>query len=196
MAYAIYSSANQMYLPTVDRSIRDENRHALLRRWRFSQSALADNVRLSQQWFPGQRTVLEVLSVLSEHEVQDLADCGLPLFAVRTPVATPNGSVNSQEPKDALHAEAIEEVFMALMSRLDSLRTSHTQAAMLYDLQASQASLISRHSPRELHAVACDPAVVLLPSVSDEYFLIAATSPMSYRKRTVLACTSRRKRMI
>lgn len=184
----------RMYLPIVDRSIRDENKNALLRRWSFASSELANDIRVCQQWFPGQRALLEVLTVLSEDEVVELADCGLPLFSIRTPMAAQNGVFESHKPKDAFQAEAVEEVFMALMSRLDSLRTSPTQASMLYDLQAAQASLISRHSPRELHVIATDPAVVLLPAVADEYFLIASTTPMTFRERTVLAGTARRKR--
>ena len=187
-------TAKCMYLPTVDRSIRDENKCALLRRWSFATSELANDNRVCQQWFPGQRTLLEVLSVLSKEEVIELADCGLPLFSIRTPMAAQNGVFESHKPKDAFQAEAIEEVFMALISRLDSLRTSHTQAVMLYDLQPAQASLISRHSPRELHVIATDPAVVLLPTGADEYFVIASASPMTFRERTVLAGTARRKR--
>lgn len=183
-----------MYLPTVDRSIQDENKSALLRRWAFASTELANDMRICQQWFPGQRALLEVLSVLSEEQVHELADCGLPLFSVRPPVAAQNDAFESHRPKDAFQAEAIEEVFMALISRLDSLRTSPTQAAMLFDLPSAQASLISRHSPRELHVIATDPAVVLLPTVADEYFLIAATTPMTFRERTVLAGTARRKR--
>ena len=183
-----------MYLPTVDRSIQDENKSALLRRWAFASTDLANDIRICQQWFPGQRALLEVLSVLNEEQVHDLADCGLPLFSVRPPIAAQNDAFESHRPKDAFQAEAIEEVFMALISRLDSLRTSPTQAAMLFDLPSAQASLISRHSPRELHVIATDPAVVLLPTVADEYFLIAATTPMTFRERTVLAGTARRKR--
>lgn len=183
-----------MYLPTVDRSIRDENRSALLRRWYFVASDLANDNRICQQWFPGQRTLLEVLSVLSKEEVFELAECGLPLFSIRTPMVAQNDVFETHEPKNAFQAEAIEEVFMALISRLDGLRTSHTQAVMLYDLQPAQASLISRHSPRELHAIATDPAVLLLPTVADEYFVIASTSHMTFRERTVLAGTVRRKR--
>ena len=190
------SPIKRMYLPTVDRSIRDENRSALLRRWAFSCTELANDLRVCQQWFPGQRTLLEVLSVLCEEQVNELADCGLPLFSVRTPMAAQNGCFETHKPKDSFQAEAIEEVFMALISRLDSLRTSPTQASMLYDLQSAQASLISRHSPRELHVIATDPAVVLLPTVADEYFMLAATAPMTFRERTVLAGTARRKRAI
>lgn len=190
----IVATAKCMYLPTVDRSIRDENKSALLRRWSFAASELSNDIRVCQQWFPGQRTLLEVLSVLSEEEVVELAGCGLPLFSIRTPLAAQNGVFESHKPRSALQAEAIDEVFMALISRLDSLRTSPTQAAMLYDLQSAQASLISRHSPRELSVIATDPVVVLLPAVADEYFLIASASGMTFRERTVLAGTARRKR--
>jgi hypothetical protein len=180
-------AAKAMYLPTVDRSIRDENKSALMRRWGFASSELANDIRICQQWFPGQRALFEVLSVVDESKVAEMADCGLPLFSVRTPMTAQNGVFESHKPKDAFQAEAIEEVFMALISRLDSLRTSHTQATMLYDLSSAQASLISRHSPRELHIIATDPAVILLPTV-------AGTTEMTARERTVLAGTARRKR--
>ena len=188
------STTNCRNLPTVDRSIRDENKCALVRRWTFAKSELANDIRVCQQWFPGQRTLLDVLSVLSQEEAIKLADCGLPLFSIRTPIAAQNSEFENHKPKDAFHAEAIEEVFMALISRLDGLRTSHTQAAMLYDLQPTQASFISRHSPRDLHVVAINPSVVLLPNVADEYFVISSASHMTFRERTVLASTSRRKR--
>lgn len=173
------SPIKRMYLPTVDRSIRDENQSALMRRWVFAGTELANDIRIVQQCFPGQRTLLEVLSVLSEELVSELADCGLPLFSVRTPLAAQDGTFEAHKPQNSFRAEAVEEVFMALISRLDALRTSPTQAAMLYDLQPAQASLIGRHNPRELHAMASDPAVVLLPTVSDDFFLIASTTAMT-----------------
>ena len=184
----------RMYLPIVDRSIQDENKSALLRRWNFVSTDLANDIRVRQQWFPGQRVLLEMLTVLNEEQVLELADCGLPLFSIRTPIAAQNDSFDAHKPKDAFQAEAIEEVFMALISRLDCLRTSPTQATMLFDLPSAQASLISRHSPRELHMIATDPAVVLLPTVADEYFLIASTTQLTFKERTVLAGTASRKR--
>lgn len=172
----------------------DENRSALLRRWSFTSTDMFNDTRICQQWFPGQRGVLDVLSVMDEAQVHEMADCRLPLFSVRAPIAANDGVFTSHAPQSEFHVEASAEVFMALISRLDALRTSLTQAAMLYDLPTSQVSWISRHSLRELQAVASDPVAVLLPTVADEYFVIAATTPMTLRERTALAGTARRKR--
>ena len=183
-----------MNLPTVDRSIRDENASALLRRWEYALTNPLFDSSACQQWFPGQRPLLELLSVLSKDQVMDIADVGLPLFTVRTPVSSEFSTNRSLVPaRDLLQQQAAEEVFIALMCRLDSLRTSVTQAQILYDLPPSHATFINRHGPVELRSIASDPSVVLLPSVAMEYFICASSKRIGSRERTVLACASRRK---
>lgn len=188
-----------MYLPTVDRSIRDENASACLRRWSFAvDDPGPDAWGQQQQWFPGQRALLEILSVMTRDQVLRIADCGLPLFTIRTPMAaaSPALPLEFMSPQDAMHAQATEESFVALLCRLDSLRMSATQAAMLYDMPTAHANFINRHGPHELHSIASDPSVVLLPAVADEYFVLSATSEhLTLRERTVLAGASRRKRL-
>jgi hypothetical protein len=185
-----------MQLPTADRSIRDENKSALLRRWHFAHSEDANDISLCQAWFPGQRMLLDLLAVSSIEEAINLADTGLPLFTPRIPMSLADKVFQSFPPTSAMHAEAIEEVFMAMVSRLDALRASPTQGALLYDLQPNQARLIARHNPRELHTISTDPSMLMIPAVSDEYFLIAGTTDLSFKERTVLAGTSRKKRAL
>ncbi len=180
-------------LSVVDRSIRDENRMAILRRREFAARQIVNENKIVEQCFPSQRALLELLCVLDEEQALELADCALPLFTIRLPFAEhANPKIQSQT-QEGVASPSAEEVAMALLSRLDSLRSAHVQAAMLYDLNSAQAAFIGRHTPRELNHIAKDPAVVLLPTVSDEYFQIAATTKMTTRERTVLAGTSRRK---
>lgn len=187
-----------MYLPTVDRSIRDENTSACLRRWSYAVHDRGQDVwGQQQQWFPGQRALLEILSVMTRDDVLRIADCGLPLFTIRAPMVGASAGMPFEfiSPQDAMHAQATEESFVALLCRLDSMRTSATQAEILYDMPTAYAKFINRHGPHELYSIASDPSVVLLPAVADEYFLLSATTEnLSFRERTVLAGTSRRKR--
>ena len=185
-----------MQLPTADRSIREENKSALLRRWHFAHSDEAIDISLSQTWFPGQRLLLDLLAVSSIEEAIVLADTGLPLFTPRIPISLADKIFQSHPPQSAMHAESIEEVFMAMISRLDALRASPTQGALLYDLQPSQARLIARHNPRELHTISTDPSMLMIPAVADEYFLISGTTALSFKDRTVLSGTSRKKRAL
>ncbi len=186
-----------MNLPTVDRSIRDENASAILRRWSYAVNECADEgFSRQQQWFPGQRVLLEILSVMTRDRVLRMADCGLPLFTIRTPMVGSSSALPIQliRPQDEMHAQATQEAFVALMCRLDSLRTSATEAEILYDLPSAHANFINRHGPHELHSLASDPSVVLLPAVADEYFLLSATTQhLTLRERTVLAGAARRK---
>lgn len=187
-------AVKRMHLPTVDRSIRDENVNALLRRWKLACSDSIDDPRVMNRWFPAQRELFSLLSVLSESQVHQLGDCGVPLFSLRLPSVANEAIFASSTPVTGFEAECHEEAFMALVTRLDGLRTSFTQAATLFDLTSGQANMISRHSPRELHSLAGDPAVLLIPAAADEYFIHAGMSEMTARERTVLAATTRRVR--
>ncbi|WP_240523426.1 hypothetical protein [Polaromonas sp. AER18D-145] len=181
-----------MHLPTVERSILDENTFALMRRWKAATVDPIDDPRIMNRWFPGQRELFRILSVLTKEQVVDLADCRMPLFSLRLPVVSSDGVFRKALPSSNFEAECLEEAALALVTRLDALRTSHTQGRILYDLNSAQANFFSRHSPRELYAVATDPAVGLIPASTDEFFTIAAMSKLTSRERTVLAATTRR----
>lgn len=186
--------ANKKHLTTVDKGIRDENMHALARRWKLAQSGLMDDSKMMQTWFPGQQDLFDILSVLTHEQVMRIADCSLPLFSLRLPLGMNDCIFKPYVPKDPFEAEAHEEVFLALVSRLDGLRTSPTSLAVLYDMSPSVANFLNRHSARELHAIAGDRAVVLAPLVADEFFMLASAENMTSRERTVLAGTTRRQK--
>lgn len=186
----------KMYLPTVERSILDENTFALVRRWRVATSDSIKDPRVMNRWFPGQRELFNILSVLNEDQVVHLADCGLPLFSLRLPSVANDGVFRRRSPSSAFEVECLEESALALITRLDALRTSHTQGCVLFDLNSAQANFISRHSPRELHAIASDHAVGLIPASTDEFFTLAAMSTLTLRELTVLAATTRRTRAL
>lgn len=153
-----------------------------------------EDPKIMQRWFPGQRELCNILSVLTLDQVEDMADCGLPLFNLRLPLGINDSFLKQTVPADAFEAEAHQEVFLALVARLDSLRTSPSSLSMLYDMNSAQANFIGRHSSRELHCLAGDPSVVLVPAVTDEYFVLSAAEKMTARERTVLASTTRRQR--
>lgn len=184
------------HLPTVDRNIKDENSFALIMRWTLARNGTINDPRIMNRWFPSQTELFKILSVLTEQQVIDLADCSMPLFSLRLPSVANDGVFHRRPPSTALEAACLEESAIALVSRLDALRTGMTQACILFDVNSSQAAFISRHSSRELHAIASDPAVGLIPASTDEFFTVAAMSTMSTRERTVLATTTRRNRAL
>lgn len=190
------SASSYRHLPTVDKGIREENLHALVRRWKLAQQDVMDDAKLMQRWFPAQRELFHILSVLPLEKVRELADCGTPLFNLRLPMGLNDAMLKQAEPSNKFEAEAHEEAFMSLVARLDGLRTSPNSFSTLYDMSPPQANYIGRHSARELHCIAGDSAVTLIPAVADEYFQIAGTSEMTARERTVLSCTTRRHRTL
>lgn len=182
-------------LPTADRSVRMENRSALLRRWRLLQAGALDDTRVVNRWFPGQRDLLDVLDVLSQDEVEQLADCGTPLFGLQLRCADFDlNACASYSIKEALEVDSVQESFLALSARLDSVRTSVQQACLIFNLSNSEANWLQKFCPQELQLLSRDPSMVLTTAVSKDYFIAAATRSMTAVEKTVLSSVSRRGR--
>lgn len=180
-------------LPTLSRSVRHENRSALLRRWRLKQDGRLEDPRVVNRWFPGQRGLLELLDVLSLEEVERLADCGAPLFAVPLRCTEFSlGACASYSLTDAFEQECVEESFLALSARLDSVRTCMQQGCLIFNLTYAEAAWLSSFCPQELHLLARDPSMVLTAAASSEYFIAAATRSLTTVERTLLGSVSNR----
>lgn len=192
---AVTSPDRIRFLPTSSRSVRLENRAALLRRWRLARAGLLSQPRAVARWFPGQRRLLELLEVLEEVDVERVADCATPLFGLPLGCTElrldPASEYSCQEP---LEQEAAQECFLALSGRLDAIRTSLQQACILFAMAPAEASWLSRHCPHELKVLARDPSMLLNPVASHEFFIAAAhpDSQLSGAERTVLSAVSRR----
>ena len=183
------------FLPTSSRTVWLENRWALLRRWRLVRAGLLSDARLVTRWFPGQRPLLDLLEVLDEADVERIADCGTPLFGL--PLRCTDFSLEACAAFSCLEGieqESVQESFLALSGRLDAVRTSLQQACVLFGMTHAEASWLSRYCPQELHLLARDPAMVLTPIASYEYYVAAAhaDSQLSSSERTVLSAVSRR----
>lgn len=180
--------------PTLLRSVMSENRMMLMRRWRLAQGGLLDDEKTITRWFPGQRNLLEMLEAVSEQEVEQMAECTAPLFAVTLPAGIYPGVFQARTPDNELEIQSEDEIFLSLSVRLDSLRLSTSQAAMIFGLTNSEVNRLSRFGPHELRALARDPMMHVYPVTSDNYFVAAATRTMTEAEKTVLATVSRRSR--
>ncbi len=189
------SSERIRHLPTADRSVRLENRSALLRRWSLLRSGALDDPRLLNRWFPGQRDLLDVLHALTREEVEQLADCGTPLFGLQFRCTDFSlDACATYTITDSLELQSVQESFLALSARLDAVRTSMQQACLIFNLAHSEAGWLQRYCPQELQLLARDPSMVLTSLASAEYFIAAATRTMTSGERTVLGSVSRRSR--
>ena len=129
---AVTSPDRIRFLPTSSRSVRLENRSALLRRWRLAQAGLLSQPRAMARWFPSQRPLLELLAVLEETDVERVADCATPLFGLPLRCIELRLDPGSEYPcLEPLEQEAADECFLALGGRLDAIRTSLQQACIL-----------------------------------------------------------------
>lgn len=183
------------HLPTPSRAVRIENRTALLRRWHLKRTGQLGDPRVVNRWFPGQRDLLEILEVLDLAEVERIADCGVPLFGLQLRCTDFILDVyDDRAPIDLFEQGAVHESFVALMARLDCVRTSLQQACLTFNLTYSEASWLQRYCAHELQALARDPSLQLTPLVSPEFFVAAATRTLTDVERTVLGCVSRRTR--
>lgn len=179
-------------LSTDDRSIRAENLALIMRRWHLAQNGQPENPTVLDRWFPSQRNLMELLSVLDQEEAKQIADCGTPLFSLPRIAHINPADYIGVVTTGVWECGNDEEVYMALMSRLDALRTHRTNAVVNFDLAAAEAQAIAKLSPFELRAVARNPMMVMVPTASDQYFLAAATQALNPVQRTMLATSSRR----
>lgn len=181
---------------TIDRSIRAENKALLLRRWHMAKFAVHENVKTVDRWFAGQRNMLEMLALVDEARVLYMADCGTPLFSVQVPCSFEIMEFPKQQSRDDLEQDGRDEIFMALATRLDALRSTCAQACMLYNLTPLDAQHLMRHGPHELRTMATDPVTKILPAVSDAYYLATANRIMTDAEKTVFASVSRRQKTV
>lgn len=180
-------------LPTLVRSIMAENRAMLLRRWRLAKNGLLDS-KLITRWFPEQKPLLDILGATEEEEqVVRMADCTTALFTVTLPPLTP-GVFTLPHTASELEKANADEIFMALLVRVNGLHLSTQQAIVDFCLSHREANRMGRFGPHELRALACDPMMHTYPIAADAYFIAAATKDMTQAERTVLATVSRRAR--
>ena len=186
--------AQSRMMTTLERNIHSENQSALMRRWDLVQSGEIERIRNVDQWFPCQRELLSFLAEVDRDEVLQMADCTMPLFSMRLPVADLEISTDGRYAKDAFEAACAKENFFALLDRVEARRTDAVQASILYDFQGISPKLWN-HVPRELEAIGMESGVALVPCVTDDYFRFAVRSHMSCRDRSILAATHRRNRI-
>lgn len=129
------------------REVRLENAAALSRRAELAQEGMLEQQRPStlQRFFPGQRELLEVLAVASAEEQHRMANCSTPLFALRfrcTSFRLDLPGVRGWT--DSLEGASIQETFMALVARLDVVRTGLEQARIVYGMTSEEANWLSK----------------------------------------------------
>lgn len=184
---------NVRLLPTIPRSIHLENRSALLRRWRLARSGELSDPRAINRWFPKQRGLFELLAVLDQEDVEQIAATSSPLFGLQIRCtdfrleACADYLIN-----DRLEVESVEESFLALSARLDAIKTSMHQACLSYDMTHVEAIWLSRFCPQELRLLARDPALVMVQVASQEFFTAAATRELNAQEQMILCTVSRR----
>ncbi len=187
-------SANRRLTPTA-RSVRLENSRALTRRWRLVQEGSLEDPKVVARLFPGQRALFEILEVLTEAEVEAVADCGTPLFGLQLRCTDYNlQACADYRLSDSIESESASESFLALSARVDAIRTSVQQACLVFNLTMVEASWLSRFCPYELQLLAKDPSLMLTTAVSTEFFLASSICSLNHVERTVLGSVSRRNR--
>lgn len=187
------SPARLAVLTSMDRDIFEENRQLLERRWQLATTDALDNVKDLERFFPGQRELLDVLSVMDIEQVRVMADCGTPLFKINLPATPVDVPYVAPEGKlDQIEEDCARETFIALLGRLDALRQGPVLARQVFDLSTSQSRFLERRSPREMQAMAHDPNLTLRPAVNMDYFFAAASHDLTTRERTALSMTARR----
>lgn len=166
-----------------------------MRRWRLVQEGSLEDPKVVARLFPGQRALLEILEVLTEAEVEAVADCGTPLFGLQLRCTDYNlQACAGYSLRDSIESESASESFLALSARVDAIRTSVQQACLVFNLTVVEASWLSRFCPYELQLLAKDPSMMLTTAVSTEFFLASSICSLNHVERTVLGSVSRRNR--
>jgi len=184
----------QWQLPTETRAVRAENLTVLLRRWEIARVLDDIDPRIVARWFPGQRDLLERLSVYTEEEVTTAADCLCPLFSITFLEGHPAPGSRPFSTVDPYELGNREEVFMALCVRLDAIRTDTEKGCILHDITASEAGILSSSTPHQLKDLAASPGMALNLSASDQYFSAVLAGDMTVGERTRLAFMSKKGR--
>jgi len=171
-----FSSSVERENSPIYRSIRLENRAALKRRWRVAQQLQELPPATARRLFPSQGELLKLLSACTEAEVERMANVSVPLFTVSLDLFIRAEDVVvgvAERPRDAMQAEAFDELWQAMAARLDAIRQCPEEAQVAYHLSRSTVKRLSVYSPYELAYVALQPSTVMLPLGRPEFFLSA-----------------------
>lgn len=181
--------------PPLERAVFLENHAALMRRWKLVRDGDGTlHPRVQARLFPGQRDLLELLSVSTKEEVERMAKCQVPLFTLDIITSFQDIVTGRLDlPTDPIEAESHQESLLALSARLDAIRISPEQAAMMYHLSRKQVQALGSFCAPELQYLALQPTSALRPLVRLEFFLSAAFGRPEWRtpERTALAAVQR-----
>lgn len=161
--------------------MRLENWSLLMRRWEVAQVDALD-ARELRRWFPQQGHLLELLQVCTKEEVERMADTSLPLFGMHLRCTTYSLEACAIQPLQQPHEiESANESSIALIARLDAVRTSTAEACTFFGLSLEEAIWLQRFRPQELNLLARDSSMAMVPLASMEYFTTAAmpASPLT-----------------
>lgn len=175
---------------TIHRSILLENRASLRRRWAVAQNNEIDPQQLAH-WFPDQRTLFDILKVSTPEEVDRMADCTFPLFHLRPMSVLRVENAPDEPEKNPGDVGRSEEVYNALIARLDSIRTAEHQARVSYYLKVEEVRWLDKFCPIELRRISFEPAVRLHLATADKYFIATGNAPLTRSDRSLLAVTGR-----
>lgn len=182
-------------MPPLERAVCLENHSTLMRRWKLVRDGVEPlHPRVQSRLFPGQRDLLELLSVSSKEEVERMAKCQVPLFTLDLITSFQDVVTGRLDlPNDPIEAEMQQESLAALSARLDAIRMSPEQASMMYHLSRKQVQTLSAFCSPELQYLAVQPTSALRPLVRLEFFLAAAFGRPEWRtaERTVMAAVQR-----
>lgn len=193
------SEVNWRRLPLEARAVVQENVRMLTRRWQIANDPwhpANTSPRAMDEFFPGQRRLFEVLSLITLEKAQEIARTKSPLFHLPVTRAISGDSINFQStltpPQPGNDAERYDEVLDAITTRLDQLRLNRVLAQQTYSITEQEASFLSRHCSSELRALAADQNSVLRVAASDQFFIYAAfTQDVDWRTRTQFSRSSR-----
>lgn len=187
--------AQRNAMPPQERAVFLENHLALMRRWKLARDdGETLHPRVQARLFPGQRDLLELLSVSTKEEVEQMAKCQVPLFTLDIITSFQDIVIGRIDlPTEPIEAESHQETLLALSARLDAIRMSPEQASMMYHLSRKQVQTLSSFCSPELQYLALQPTSALRPLVRLEFFLSAAFGRPEWRtaERTALAAVQR-----
>lgn len=179
-------------LPNYVRSIRTENLKAMVRRWDLARRTELIDPRVLSRWFPGQRGLLEMLAVMTEQEVVRIAASNSPIFTLTLHAGlSPATSATLLQPGE-FEAANRHEAFLALMTRRESVIENADQAIVQYDLSTADTKVLAKYESHELWDLSANPALVMQPVASDQWFMVAAMRDLTVAQRTLYLGMSKR----
>lgn len=186
------ATENQNESTVLSRTVLTENERLLERRWRIAQADPFEFDKDAEYWFPGQRTLFNILSVISLERVQEIAKCRRALFQVRLPVDFKGLPVKLPKPDNELARESIDEILVALLDRRHALCSSPDEGRVVYELTGGQAALLLRLTTVELQDLAADLYLKMEAAVNNEFFYLVADQSFTLSETSVLGTTMRK----